>query len=309
MKVNLFDHTSFTAFGDIFHKVLKNMDKDDFDFDKAYQEAIDEVREKYEVDFTVKEKFYLDKLKPDLLFIINTINEFKKYTGLNKELHEEEIIIPLMDNPNVSFKGYVDKIMYGDYDNKTLISVIDYKTGKVDINMDLIKYGLSMQLPVYIYLIKKSNLFINPYIVGFYLEHILDNEIKRDSKKSYEELKKENLKLVGYSIDNIDYLSIFDSTYEDSKMIRNMKLTKSGTLNKDGHPISEEKINKIIETVDKNIKTAINDIISGNFPINPKIIKDKNKSCNYCKFKEICYLSDQNKIYIDTEEGDEDVDA
>ena len=113
--------------------------------------------------FTNKEQFFIDKLKPDLLFIINTIKEFKKLTGLNNELHEEKINITLKDKPYVTFKGFVDKIMYGDYDGKTLVSIIDYKTGNIDINIKKIVYGLSMQLPVYLYLIKKSDLFMNPF--------------------------------------------------------------------------------------------------------------------------------------------------
>ena len=300
LKVNLYDQTYMTILGNLFHEVLCNMDKDDFDFDKEYEE----FQKDYE--FTNKEKFFIDKLKPDLLFIINTIKEFKKLTGLNQEMHEEKINIELMDNPHVTFKGFVDKIMYGDYDGKTLVSVIDYKTGNIDINIKKIAYGLSMQLPVYLYLIKKSDLFINPYIVGFYLEHILDNEIKRDKKLSYEEQKKDNLKLSGYSTNNQKYLSIFDSSYEDSSMISGMRVKKDGELASSAHALSEEEIEEIVNIVDKNIKSAVDEILNGNFNINPKIINGKNESCTFCKYRDICYLRENNKVYINTEEGDLD---
>ena len=300
LKVNLYDQTYMTILGNLFHEVLCNMDKDDFDFDKEYEE----FQKDYE--FTNKEKFFIDKLKPDLLFIINTIKEFKKLTGLNQEMHEEKINIELRDNPHVTFKGFVDKIMYGDYDGKTLVSVIDYKTGNIDINIKKIAYGLSMQLPVYLYLIKKSDLFINPYIVGFYLEHILDNEIKRDKKLSYEEQKKDNLKLSGYSTNNQKYLSIFDSSYEDSSMISGMRVKKDGELASSAHALSEEEIEEIVNIVDKNIKSAVDEILNGNFNINPKIINGKNESCTFCKYRDICYLRENNKVYINTEEGDLD---
>ena len=38
-------------------------------------------------EFTNKESFFIEKLKPDLLFIIETIKEFNKLTGLNKEIY------------------------------------------------------------------------------------------------------------------------------------------------------------------------------------------------------------------------------
>jgi len=303
LKINLYDETFMTILGNLFHEVLCKMDNDNFNFDKEYED----FQKDYE--FTNKERFFIDKLKKDLLFIIETIKEFKKLTGLNKELHEEKIYIKLLDNPEVTFKGFVDKIMYGDYDGKTLVSVIDYKTGNIDVNIKKIVYGLSMQLPVYLYLIKKSDLFMNPFIVGFYLEHILDNEIKRDSKKSYLEQKKNNLKLSGYSTNNQKYLSIFDSSYEDSEMINGVKIKKDGELASSSHALSESEIESIVDIVDKNIKEAVKEILNGNFNINPKIINGKNESCTFCKYKDICYLRESNKVYINTEEGENDVNG
>lgn len=300
LKVNLYDETFMTIIGNLFHDILCHMNDEDFNFDNSYTNYIKDY------NFTNKERFFIEKLKPDLLFIIETIKEFNKLTGLNKELHEEKINIKLLDNPEVTFKGFVDKIMYSDYDGKTLVSIIDYKTGNIDINIKKIVYGLSMQLPVYLYLIKKSDLFMNPYIVGFYLEHILDNEIKRDKNKSYLEQKKINLKLSGYSTNNQKYLSIFDSSYEDSEMISGVRTKKDGELASSAHALSEEEIDSIVDIVDKNIKAAVDEILNGNFSINPKIIDGKNESCTFCKYKDICYLRESNKVYINTEEGEDD---
>ena len=78
-----------------------------------------------------------------------------------------------MDNPSVHFKGYVDKILYKENGSETLVSIIDYKTGKQDeVNIKNLEFGLSMQLPVYLYLVEKGNLFHNPKFVGFYLMHV-----------------------------------------------------------------------------------------------------------------------------------------
>ena len=56
-----------------------------------------------------------------------------------------------------------------------------------------------MQLPVYLYLAKEG-LFKNAEVIGFYLQKILNNEIIRDPKKTYEQQKEENLKLfVGHT--------------------------------------------------------------------------------------------------------------
>ena len=71
---------------------------------------------------------------------------------------------------------------------------------------------------------------------------------------------------------------------------------------------SDEDIKRIVEIIDKNIKEASDDILNGKFTINPKIINGINESCKYCKYQDICYLEEKDKVYLNTEEGDDDGD-
>ncbi len=301
LDIDLYDETFSTRIGSLFHDVLSHKNDDDFNMDECYKGFVS----KYE--FSNKEKFFIDKLKPDLEFILKVLNEYQLLTGLNKEMFEEKIQILIKDSPLVYFKGFVDKIMYDAYNDKTLVSIIDYKTGNIDINLSKLPLGLSMQLPVYLYLIEKSKLFDNPVVVGFYLQHILDNEIKRDDKKSYLELKKDNLKLCGYSLNNKEYLSIFDSSYENSEMIKGLKLKKDGEFTSNSKILSSDEFKNIVNIVDDNIKKGTDLILNAEFPINPKIVNDVNVSCEFCKYKDICYLSEKNKEYIKLE-GETNVD-
>ena len=41
-------------------------------------------------------------------------------------------------------------------DFNNIVSIIDYKTGNPDLNLNHIIYGLDLQLPVYIYLARKK---------------------------------------------------------------------------------------------------------------------------------------------------------
>ena len=56
--------------------------------------------------------------------------------------------------------------------------------------------------------------------------------------------------------------------------------------------------------MNKKIIDAMNNILEGNFMINPKIINGKNVSCEYCKYQDICYHNENNNIYLDSK-GDE----
>ena len=282
--------------GSLFHYVLSKMNDKDFNLDEEYNYYLKDKT------FNNKEKFFLNKLKKDLSFIIETIKKHQFISGFTNMLYEEKIDIKLENSPYVHFKGFVDKIMYQEKNNETLVSIIDYKTGNTDINIKNLKFGLSMQLPIYLYLVNNTDILKNIKFTGFYLQHILDVEVKKSDKKSLEEENYNNLKLLGYSTSDLNRLSIFDATYENSEMIKGMKLTKDGELSKTSNTLSDEEINDILKLTHEKIINAMNNILEGNFDINPKILNNKNMSCEYCSFKDICYHKEKDNVYL--EEGD-----
>ena len=298
LRIDEFEETFFTILGSLFHYVLSKMNEDDFDLEKEYNYFLKDRK------FSNKEKFFLDKLKKDLVFIIETIRKHQFISGFTKMLYEQKIDIKLMNSPYVHFKGFVDKIMYHEKDNNTLVSIIDYKTGNTDISIKNLKFGLGMQLPIYLYLVNNSDVLKNIKFTGFYLQHILNVNLNKSEKKTREEENFNNLKLLGYSTSDLNRLSIFDSTYENSEMIRGMKLTTNGEIAKNANTLTDEEIAEVLKITHEKIIEAMNNILEGNFMINPKIINGKNVSCEYCKYQDICYHNENNNIYLDSK-GDE----
>lgn len=60
-----------------------------------------------------------------------------------------------------------------------------------------------------------------------YIFKILNLSIKKDKKKLEEELKMENLKLQGLTLNDEKILPEIDSEYESSKIIQSLKVTKT----------------------------------------------------------------------------------
>ena len=297
LKVDEFKETFWTIIGNLFHYVLSKMNEDDFDLEKEYNEYLKDKA------WTNKEKFFLDKLKNDLSFIIKTIKKHQFISGFSKMLYEERIDIKIENNPYVHFKGFVDKIMYQEKNNETLVSIIDYKTGNADINIKNLKFGLSMQLPIYLYLVNNSSILKNVRFTGFYLQHILNVSLMKNEKKSLEEQNYNNLKLLGYSTIDKNRLSVFDSTFENSEMIKGMKLNKDGSFYQYANVLSDEEIDEILKLTHEKIINAMNNILEGNYNINPKILNYKNVSCENCSFKDICYHQEKDNEYL--KEGDD----
>ena len=296
LKLNIYEETFYQIVGTLFHNILEKLNFDSFDFESIWTKELKNVNK----DFTSKELFFLKKLKKELEFVIDTIKYQETLTELHDELHEEKVYISNSKNTTISFKGFIDKIKYKKTDNKTIIAIIDYKTGTTDIDLSLLPYGLNMQLPIYLYLAKKSNKFTNVEIAGFYIQKILNNEITTDKSDNYEDEKRKNLLLQGYSNENIDILKELDNTYSDSEYIKGLKIKKDGDFYNYSKVISSKEMDTITDIIEEKIEEGTKNILEANFSIAPKKIDKKYHGCSYCKYKDICYRKNEDIVELPT---------
>ena len=291
LKITEFEETFAQNIGTIFHDILSKAFSDDFNFDKEFDEKMSQII------FTNKELFFMKKLKDELKFVIDTIKKQNKFNSLDKSLYENKVYINKDGNIKLTFMGIIDKLLYKEEDNKTYLVIIDYKTGVLHTNLNNTIYGIDMQLPVYLYL-AKDGLFKNAEVIGFYLQKILNNEVVKDSKKTYISQKEESLKLNGYTVDKTDLISKFDFSYTDSEVIKSLKFGKTGFYAY-SKILSEEKIDKLINIVKNNIDDAFSNILSANFDINPKRIGKNNVGCAFCKYKDICFMKEEDVVELE----------
>ena len=291
LKLSIYEENFMTFVGKLYHYILSIMDEEDFDLHYSYKKYI-EMSNK---DFSEKERFFLDKLEKELEFVIKTIKEQLTFTKLSETKKENKITIN--KNEDLTFVGIVDKIMYEKVLNKTVIEIIDYKTGNPEINLNNLVYGIGMQLPIYIYLVSKSNDFKNIKIGGFYLQKVLQTVINKDQNNSYETLKRNNLKLQGYSNSDTSILELVDSSYNDSKVIKGLRTSSKGFYAY-SKVLNDEQINFIIDTVDNKINEAYIKIKNGEFDINPKRIGGINKGCEFCKYKDLCFMKENDIVNL-----------
>lgn len=293
LKISIYEDTFMTSIGTIFHEVLSKMNDNFFNLDASYNKAITKLNK----NFTVKEKFFLDKLKKELEFIISTIKEYTKYTKLDNYLYEEKIYTNIEGNIKITFMGIIDKIMYKKYNNKTYLAIVDYKTGNPNINLNNVIYGIDMQLPIYLYLVKNTNKLTNVEIAGFYLQKILNENPKKDYQTDYIKLKKDALKLQGYSNMDKEILEKLDSKYYESDMIKSLKESKEGFY-KYSKVISTSNIDKLTNIVENKIKENATSILNASFDINPKRQENELLGCKFCKFNDICFRKEEDIIDI-----------
>ena len=289
LKINEIRDDFSIIIGNVCHYVLSQMDNKDFDTRRYFDEYLSNER-----DFTSRELFFLDNIKEEMVFIIDTIRKQLGYTSFDKKMYEEKVYVNKDKNIKVTFMGIIDKVLYKEEDDITYLAVIDYKTGNTNIKLDNMEYGIGMQLPIYLYLTSNMK-FKNIEVVGFYLQKLLSTNL--DNTKDYITARENNLKLEGYSINNPSILSKFDKTYNDSKLIKSMKTSKNGFYSY-SKVLDKEEIDNIITSTDEMIDKVIDNILEADFSINPKVIDGENVSCKFCEYRDICFRRENDIVYI-----------
>ena len=286
LKLDVYEDKFSSYIGTLFHHILEIGINNEIDVKSEISEFIKDKK------FNNKEKYYIEKLTKDIEFALDTIKKQLNYSKFNKIVTENKLVVIKNGNISVTFKGFIDKMMSYDDGVRTLVALVDYKTYDVDLKTDLIDYGLNLQLPIYLYL--ASNNLKSVEFAGFYIQKVLPSEKKYNKDKTLEEQMRDNMKLSGYSNSNEHILKLFDRTYESSEIIRGMKIKNDGNFSASAHVLSTEQMNELISKVDKQIDKCIDRIDKCDFNINPKNINNINISCKYCKYKDLCYMTQKD---------------
>ena len=284
LKVNKYEDTFEATVGTIFHKILSMCFESDIDVIRTYESEI----EKSNYEFSESEKFFLSILKDELILVIETIKNQLSYTQLNKSMYEKEIIIDVDKNLHIKFKGFIDKILYNEFNGQTIVAIVDYKTGNPNLNINNSIYGLEMQLPIYIYLIK--NEIKDVKIGGFYLQKILNNITDKEKKL-------DSLKLQGYTNSDLDIIDKVDSSFNDSKIIKSLRTSSKGFYAY-SKIINDEEIDILNKIVESKIKEASINILDSRFDINPKEMNNEVIGCKFCKYKDICFMKPKDIVTL-----------
>lgn len=292
LKLSNYEEKFPNFIGNLYHRILSLYERTNFDFENEFNKYLENK------ELTFKERMLLIKIKKELIDLIEKLKRQKLLTGYDNSYLEKKIEIPLNKKVPIIFKGFVDKIMY--FEN--YFSVIDYKTGTVDTNIEPMKYGLNMQLPIYLYLIKHSSLFQDSHFTGIYYQNILFNYPTCVNEEEYLKVTKDRLKLQGYSTEDTSRLSRFDSTYEKSEVVKSMAYSEEKGFTRGAKVISDTVVDNMVKYTEYYINETTDKILEAKFDINPKYYNGTNVSCEFCEFKDLCFVKDKDIKYLEKQE-------
>ncbi len=284
--------------GNLFHSILEKYFKKGNDLDNIIKEELEQV----EMMPLEKRDFYLQKYELEIRKLIKIMDIQLSHSEFKPTFFEETI--EWTEGKNITFKifGKIDKIMTVDDGEHSYVIVIDYKTGFATSDLSKVIYGMNMQLLIYLYLISKEKKFQNYKLGGAYIESIAANLPNYVEGKTLEDLLWEQTKLDGISLKRNEFISRLDTHYEISSYIKGVRVKKDGDFYASNRLLEEETLKELLKIVKKNITEVENVIENADFKIAPKKfsseLKEQISSCNYCPYRDICYLKPKNVVRL-----------
>ena len=273
LNLNKYENTLATIRGNVYHKLLEECDKEGFDYDEVFNEEINKFEE---TDNRIR--FFSSLIYDEFKILKDFNNELMEATTLKNIIREHKIEFhKFYEDYDITIKGFVDKIMFDDNN----IALIDYKTGSsAKFKLDNLYYGLDLQLPMYAYFVSKDEKLKNKNIAGLYLQYVYKN-FNDTELKNIKECNK------AYRLDGYTNEALIDLMVNDSKKFLMHQKNCYPTL----------MINNIATFTEQKVEEAIKGIIDADFSINPHTIDDKNNSCEFCKFKDVCHFNGNSKDF------------
>lgn len=288
LGLNEFKPQMAARLGTFAHAVLEDSYHDDFQFEESIKKHHLENR------CDAKDDFFFTQMTNVLRNLIDFNKNHEKTSDLKTIQTEEHIIV---EKDLFSFEGYIDKLMYTIENNEVYAAIVDYKTGADIVSLDNIEDGFHLQLPSYMYLLHHYAPFKNfkIHIIGIYLQKV--NIVIFNNKSSVDAQIAKNFRLEGYTVADPKQILKLDPTFENSTYIKSLGTTQSG-FRSYSKVFPEEKQEEMIQLVDTLITTAADQILKGEFAIAPKRIKDKNESCTFCKYKDVCFMEYSDEVEL-----------
>ena len=205
---------------------------------------------------------------------------------------------------NMRFQGIIDRIdLYEDNEN-VYVKVVDYKTGRVELSLEEVYFGLQLQLILYLDSAMQSEQKKHPdkqvQPAGMLYFYVQDPQIETDGTEdeiAYEQKLLAEYRCNGYVNESVSVLEKLDAELgshgelngQVTSLCYPVKVKKDGTFATAAKVLSSTQWKKLIAHVKKVIHENGTSILTGNIDIAPYRLGSKS-GCEYCGMKDICGL-------------------
>lgn len=226
------------------------------------------------------------------------------------------------DDTTLFVTGKVDRVDAWESGGKLYLRVVDYKTGAKEFSFTDVRYGLGIQMLLYLFTLQKEGepYFGKPVVPCGVLYHPARELIlKMDRASSEEKIQKElrkKLRRSGLLLEDTEVLDAMEHGAPAQSCYLPVGMKKDGALT--GTLASAEQLGKLGRHVDRVLQSIAAEIGRGNIDADPCVHNVSVSACTWCPYRAVCGFDEKYDRYrylqrtepeqfwdlLDREEGD-----
>lgn len=205
------------------------------------------------------------------------------------------------NNKKILLNGKIDRIDIYEEKGKRQVKIIDYKSGRTDLQLDKMYYGLQLQLLTYMSAaleIEKhvhENQKVVPAAMLYYQIKEPELEWREETEENRINRSVAAMSCTGLVTEDPEVVELLDKNlagngeYQESmtSAVLPIQTTKGGTPGKRSSVVTEKEFRLLMEHARKKEKEFASEIFQGNIGAKPYMLKNEN-GCEYCELHGIC---------------------
>lgn len=191
---------------------------------------------------------------------------------------------------HVVVTGQIDRIDSLEIGDKKYLVIIDYKSGRKELDISQIFTGIELQLLTYMF-VALLNSGPNAVPAAVLYCYVRDDRQSLAAGLSEEEKKKqfnEKNKLKGFFLNDSQVMQELDTSMQGRSEFLNLQLKKDGTLSDRSHVLyNEEGWSQLLSLAGRRIKDIAAHISDGDISIKPLLLGQQS-ACSHCPYQAFC---------------------
>lgn len=223
-----------------------------------------------------------------------------------------ELSFNLGDGRRLILTGRIDRVDLAKKDNTIYVKIIDYKSGKHDLNLEQMKEGLQLQLVFYMEAalsklrvenphadIEPTALFYyqfdDPMLTGKEAKQVLEkkeeNADQDEEEQNETRMVRKKLRPRGYVIGDKEAVSHVDRAVLNNKeesLAAPVTTKMNGEWTAGSHVLSKEEYQDLVQAMKEQVICLARDILEGKADASPVKLDSQRTSCTYCPYQNVC---------------------
>ena len=269
-------------------------------------EAVKEYCEEYEQGLLKEDEqsaYTIEKITKIMERTVETL-KYHLLSGRFKTLGHEysfEREIELLNGETMRLNGKIDRIDLYETDGKIYVKILDFKSGKKDIDITDIYHGVQQQLAVYMAEAVHRERARHPeakVIPSALMYYTIDNPMVTSKEPITQEaleteIKKE-LRVKGLFENSLENIEGLDKNVAGDGLVLPLKIKKDGDLdsNSKKRAATTEEFENLLSYVERLIQSIGTRITDGDKAINP-MCGDSTDACRFCNFRAACRFDEK----------------